>query len=101
MSTTLIIVTMTIATLCLKSAGPLLVGGVQPSPPLERVITLFTPTLIAALVATSTFSDNGVLVINERALGVAAGLIAFYFRAPLLLAGVIAAATCAIARQLT
>lgn len=100
MSIALTIACLATATLCLKATGPVLTGGLTPPPPLERVISLFTPTLIASLIATSTFSANGALLIDERTLGVGAGFIALYFRASHLLAGIIAATTCAVARRL-
>lgn len=59
-------------TIVIKGAGPVLLGG-KPLP--ERagaIIALLAPALLAALVVVDTFSDGGVLRIDERAAGVAA-----------------------------
>lgn len=101
MSTVTIIVIMAIVTMIMKSTGPAIVGGVEPPPVVDRVISLFTPALIAALVATSTFSQGRTLIADERVLGVGVGLIALHLRAPILIAGILAAGTCAVARQFT
>jgi branched-subunit amino acid transport protein len=89
-----------VATIAIKGAGPVLMGG-QPLPErLGRVIGLLAPALLAALVAINTFADERALVHDERALGVGAAAVAIRFKAPPLLVVVVAAVVTAIARAL-
>jgi len=55
---------------------------------------------LAALVVTQTVGGNGELVFDERLAGVAAGGIAIWLRAPLLVVMVVAAAAAALIRLL-
>ena len=89
-----------IATVAIKGAGPVLLGG-RPLPRRAAgVIALLAPAVLAALVAINTFGDERSLVLDERALGVAAAAVAVAFRAPPLVAVVIAAVVTATARAL-
>jgi branched-subunit amino acid transport protein len=88
------------ATVAIKGAGPVLLGG-RPLPPRAgRVIGLLAPALLAALVAISTFGAERSLVLDERALGVAAAAVAVGLKAPPLIAVVVAAVVTAGARAL-
>ncbi|HET9671490.1 MAG TPA: AzlD domain-containing protein [Actinomycetota bacterium] len=88
------------ATVAIKGMGPVLLGG-RPLPPrLGRVIALLAPAVLAALVAINTFGDDRSLVLDERALGVAAAAVAVGLKAPLLIAVVVAAVVTAGARAL-
>lgn len=100
MSLWLLIVFLTLATLAFKTIGPLWAGGIQPPAPLSRVIDLFGPTLIAALVVSNTFTDAGKLAIDERAVGLAVGFLLLLIRTPILVAGLAAAGVCAGIRLL-
>jgi hypothetical protein len=62
----------------------------------NAVIALLTPALLAALVVTETFGEDGHLVLDERALGVGVAAVALALRAPVLLA--VAALVTALAR---
>ena len=65
------------------------------------MIALLAPALLAALVVTETFGDDGPpLVLDERALGVGAAAVALALRAPVLLAVALAALVTALARLL-
>jgi uncharacterized membrane protein len=86
------------ATIAIKGAGPVLLGGKPLPPRIGRVIGLLAPALLAALVAISTVGEERALVLDERALGVAAGGVAVGFKAPPLVVVVIAAAVTALAR---
>jgi uncharacterized membrane protein len=86
------------ATIAIKGAGPVLLGGKPLPPRIGRVIGLLAPALLAAWVAISTFGEERALVLDERALGVAAGGVAVGFKAPPLVVVVIAAAVTALAR---
>ena len=89
-----------VATIAIKGAGPLLLGGKPLPPRLGRVIGLLAPALLAALVAISTFAGERALVLDERALGVAAAAVAIAFKAPPLVVVVVAATITALARAL-
>jgi branched-subunit amino acid transport protein len=88
------------ATIAIKGAGPLLLGGKPLPPRLGRVIGLLAPALLAALVAISTFGGERALVLDERALGVAAAGVAVGFKAPPLVVVIVAATVTAVARAL-
>ena len=94
------IVAVTVATVAIKAAGPILVGGRELPARVNDVIALLTPALLAALVVTETFGEDGHLALNERALGVGVAAIAIALRAPVLLAVVLAALATALARLL-
>ncbi|HEX5937191.1 MAG TPA: AzlD domain-containing protein [Actinomycetota bacterium] len=88
------------ATVAIKGAGPVLLGG-RPLPErLARVIGLLAPALLAALVAITTFGDERALVLDERALGVGAAAVAIWLKAPPLVVVIVAAAVTAGARAL-
>lgn len=89
-----------VATIAIKGAGPVLLGGKPLPPRLGRVIGLLAPALLAALVAISTFGGERALVLDERALGVAAAGVAVGFKAPPLVVVVVAATVTALARAL-
>ena len=92
------IVAVTLASAAIKAAGPLLVGGRELPPRVNAVIALLAPALLAALVVTETFGDDGYLVLDERALGIGAAAVALALRAPVLLAVALAALVTALAR---
>ena len=81
-----------------KAAGPALVGGRELPPRVNAVISSLAPALLAALVVTETFGDDGRLVLDERVLGVGAAAVALWLRAPVLLAVALAALVTALAR---
>jgi branched-subunit amino acid transport protein len=88
------------ATIAIKGAGPVLLGGKALPSRAARVIGLLAPALLAALVAINTFGGHRALVLDERALGVAAGAVAVGLKAPPLLVVVVAAAVTGVARAL-
>ncbi len=92
------IVAVTLASAAIKAAGPILVGGRELPPRVNAVIALLAPALLAALVVTETFGDDGHLVLDEWALGVGAAAVALALRAPVLLAVALAALVTALVR---
>ena len=92
------IVAVTLASAAIKAAGPILVGGREFPPRVNAVISLLAPALLAALVVTETFGDDGRLVLDERALGIGVAAVALALRAPVLLAVALAALVTALAR---
>jgi uncharacterized membrane protein len=92
------IVAVALASAAIKAAGPVLVGGKELPPRAVSVIALLAPALLAALVVTQTFGEDGRLVLDERAAGVAVAGIALALRAPVLVAVALAAVTTALVR---
>jgi uncharacterized membrane protein len=92
------IVAVALASAAIKAAGPVLVGGRELPPRAVAVIALLAPALLAALVVTETFGEDGHLVLDERAVGVAVAASAIALRAPMLLAIALAAVTTALVR---
>jgi uncharacterized membrane protein len=92
------IVAVALASAAIKAAGPVLVGGRELPPRAVSVIALLAPALLAALVVTETFGEDGHLEFDERAIGVAVAATALALRAPVLLAVALAAATTALIR---
>ncbi|HET6791574.1 MAG TPA: AzlD domain-containing protein [Actinomycetota bacterium] len=88
------------ATIAIKGAGPVLLGGKPLPPRIGRIIGLLAPALLAALVAISTFGGDRALVLDERAVGVGAAAVAVALKAPPLLVVVVAAVVTATTRAL-
>ena len=89
-----------VATIAIKGAGPVLLGGKPLPPRIGRIIGLLAPALLAALVAISTFGGDRELVLDERAVGVGAAAVAVALKAPPLLVVVVAAVVTAATRAL-
>ena len=87
-----------VATMILKSFGPVALGAGSLSPWFRRSIALLAPGLLAALVVTETFADGRSLALDERVFGVGAAAVALYLRAPVLVAVFVAAAVTAVSR---
>jgi len=92
------IVAVALASAAIRAAGPMLVGGRELPPGANAVVALLAPALLAALVVTETFGEDGRLVLDERAIGVAVGALALALRAPVLLAVALTALATALAR---
>ena len=86
------------ATIAIKAAGPVILGGRQLPPPVLSVVALLPAALLSALVAVLTFQANGELVADARAIGVAVAAVAIWLRTPILLVVLMAAAATAAAR---
>ena len=87
-------------TYLLKAAGPLALGSRSVPPPLQRSLMLVSVTLLAALVAISTFGEGQSLTLDARAAGLGVALIAVRLRAPFAVVVVLATATAAGLRAL-
>lgn len=81
-----------------KLVGHLLPASVLQRDDVRRIAGLLPVALLAALVAVQTFAVGQSLVIDARAAGLAAAVIALILRAPFLLVVVVAAATAALLR---
>ncbi|MDQ3361266.1 MAG: AzlD domain-containing protein [Actinomycetota bacterium] len=92
------ILAVALANAAIKASGPVLVGGMELPSRANAVISLLAPALLAALVVTETFSEDGTLVLDEKALGVGVAAVALLLRAPVLVAVFLAAFTAALVR---
>jgi hypothetical protein len=91
-----------VATVALKGAGPLTVGGRRPSERTLSVSSLLAPALLAGLVVYETFgsTDGPGLAFDARAGGLIAGALAIALRLPILVVVAVAAITTAALRAL-
>ena len=96
--TWVVIAAVGVGTILFKASGPVLLGTRELPPRVASVVELLAPAMLAALVVTQTVGGNRELVLDERLLGVAAGAIAVWLRAPLVVVMVVAAATAALVR---
>jgi branched-subunit amino acid transport protein len=92
------IVVVALVSAAIRAFGPILVGGRELPPSANAVIALLVPALLTALVVTQTFGEDGRLVLDEKAIGVAVAAVALALRAPVLLAVALAVVTTALAR---
>lgn len=94
----LIVVAVSIGTIIIKAAGPVLLGG-RPLPArVQGVVALLAPALLAALVATTALGSGQALVLDARIIGLGAAAAALVLRMPVLVVVLVAAAAAAVAR---
>jgi branched-subunit amino acid transport protein len=94
------VVAVGVLTIVFKALGPVFLGGRNLPPRLLGVVELLAPTLLAALVVTQVFAADEELVVDARAVGLAAAGCALVLRAPVLVVIVVAAVGTALARGL-
>ena len=94
----LVIVVVGAVTILFKASGPVLLGRRELPARVAAVVEVLAPAMLAALVVTQTVGGDRELVLDERLLGVAAGGIAVWLRAPLLAVMAVAATTAALVR---
>jgi len=88
------------ATVALKAAGPVLLGGRELPARVRVLVGLLAPALLAALVVTNTVASSRHLVVDARLAGVAAAAVSLRMRAPILVAVAVAAGVTAAIRAL-
>jgi len=86
------------ATIAIKAAGPVILGGRQVPGRVLDVVALLPAALLSALVAVLTFQADGSLVLDARLIGIAVAAVAIWLRTPILLVVLLAAAATAAAR---
>jgi branched-subunit amino acid transport protein len=84
-----------------KLAGLSVPQAVLDNPRVRRVAALLPIALLAALIAIQTFTDGQHLVLDARAAGLGAAVVAVLLRAPFLVVVIVACATAALTRLLT
>jgi branched-subunit amino acid transport protein len=87
-------------TILFKSAGPVLLGKRELPTRVASVVEVLAPAMLAALVVTQTVGGDREIVLDERLVGIAAGGVAVWLRAPLLAVMAIAAGAAALVRLL-
>ena len=87
-------------TMLFKASGPVLLGRGRLPERVASVVDVLAPAMLAALVVTQTVGSDGELVVDARLAGVAAGGVAVWLRAPLLVVMLVAAVTAALIRLL-
>jgi branched-subunit amino acid transport protein len=86
------------ATVAIKAAGPVLLGGRTMPPRLASLLELLAPALLSALVVTQVLGNGRSLQIDARLLGLARAAVALWRKAPALLVLALAAAATALLR---
>lgn len=88
-------------TLVLKGLAPAVLGGRALPTRVAGAMALLAPAVLAALIVTNTFATGRDVVLDPRAAGLGAALVAILLRAPVLVVIVVAAGTAALLRALT
>jgi len=96
----IVVIVVSLATIAIKGAGPLLAGGRELPRAVAGVVSLLAPAVLAALIVTNALASGRHIVIDARAAGVAAAAIALALRAPILVVVVVAAAAAALLRAI-
>jgi branched-subunit amino acid transport protein len=88
------------ATIAIKGAGPLAVGGRRLPARVTSVLELLAPAVLAALVVTQMVGGPHRLVFDARLIGLAAAAVSIWLRAPVIVTVLVAAASTALWRAL-
>ena len=96
--TWLVIAVVGAVTILFKASGPVLLGRQELPPRALAVVEVLAPAMLAALVVTQTVGGNRELLFDARLAGVAAGAVAVWLRAPLIVVMIVAALTAAVIR---
>jgi hypothetical protein len=96
----IVICVLIVITAVIRASGPVLLGGRELPKRAIGVVALLAPALLAGLVVAETFSGDDALVLDERALGLAAAGGSLAWRDSPLLAVTLAAVVTAGARAL-
>jgi branched-subunit amino acid transport protein len=98
----IVMVSLAIGTYMLKAFGPFFLANERALPSwLKRFAMLLPTPLLAALVITSTLTNNDQIVFDARIVGVITAMIALLKRVPFVIVIIVAAAATAIWRLLT
>lgn len=99
MTATLVLVALAAGTYSLKAAAPLILGDRTLPPWMTRLSELLPAALLASLVVVSAFTDDGVLAVDARVVGLGAAAVALRRRAPFVVVVIVAVAATAAARH--
>lgn len=87
-------------TIVFKAAGPLFIGTRQLQGRAQAVVDLLAPAMLSALVVSQVFASDHELVVDARVVGVAAGAVAIWRKAHIVVAMIVAAVVTASVRTL-
>lgn len=93
-----VIAVLAVVNFAIKATGPLIAGRRELPHTFQRLIDASVAGLVAALIVTGTFVTGRELVLDERAGGMVAAVVAILARLPMLLVLVAAAGTTALLR---
>lgn len=96
----LIVVAIGIGTMLIKSAGPVLLGGRALPGPVQGVVALLAPALLAALVVTAALAEGEALKVGPETAGVAVAGVLYWRGASVVTGVLVAAAVTALLRLL-
>ena len=88
------------ATVTIKAAGPVLLGGRELPPVMLRVIAYLAPALLSALVVIAAFADGRELHVGAETVGMLAGGLLLSRGKPLVLAVLVAMVVTALLRAI-
>ena len=94
----IVVVLVGVFTIAFKAACPVLLGGRTLPPRLTGAVELLAPSLLAALVVTQAVGGKREIVLDARLVGVAAGAVAIWLKAPLIVVIFVAALATALVR---
>ncbi len=97
-ATWMVVLLVGVFTIAFKAAGPILLGGRELPERLAAAFELLAPSVLAALVVTQAFAEDGKLVMDETLVGVGVAAVAVRLRAPLIVVMVLAAVSTALVR---
>jgi branched-subunit amino acid transport protein len=86
------------ATIAIKAAGPLVLGGRALPRHLLSALALLAPALFGALIATQVFARGSALTVDARVGGLLTAIVCTYLRAPATIAILLAAGVTAVLR---
>ena len=89
------------ATMLLKGAGPLALGGRSVSPRLRRMLARLAPATFGALIAVAVFTSGKALTLDARVLGLALGVVGAWRRLPPVVVLASAVVSVAVIRRLS
>ena len=98
MTVWIVVAVVGVVTMLFKAAGPVFLGRRALRARVQSVVELLAPVMLVALVVTQTVGSGDDLVLDERIPGVAAGALAAWKRAPIIVAMAIGAAVTALLR---
>jgi branched-subunit amino acid transport protein len=92
------IIGLTVTTVVIKAAGPVVFGGREPHPAFLRVVAMMAPALLTALVVTAALANGQQLGVGADTAGVLAGGVLLWRGRSVVLAVVVAVVVTAVLR---
>jgi branched-subunit amino acid transport protein len=93
-----LIAVLAVVNFVIKATGPVVAGRRELPPTFQRFVDASVAGLVAALIVTGTFAVGKELVLDERAGGMVAAVVAVVARLPMIAVLIVAAGTTALLR---